>query len=154
MTGKRERGKKKKNTMSDNVPIKFNREKREDWNVKKKRSIAKEQNRSTLLLTWSCIMVCSGLCGLESWKLITSSIRTALSARVAWVTHFSTTFDANLCWESCSTLPRTAATIRDLSSGFPCSVKKKKKEKIRNYDSSSVQMTSREWHLPKTCWIT
>ena len=72
-------------------------------------------------------MVCRGLCGLASLKLITSSIRLALSDRVACETHFSTTLDANLCCDSDSTLPFTAVTIRNLSSGLPCSVQKTKK---------------------------
>lgn len=50
-----------------------------------------------------------------------SSISNARSLRVACVTHFSTTLEANLCCDSCSTLPRTAATSRDRSSPAPCS---------------------------------
>lgn len=52
----------------------------------------------------------------------TSSMRKARSARVACVTHFSTTFDANLCCDSTRTLLRTLAIRTDLSSGFPCSI--------------------------------
>lgn len=49
-------------------------------------------------------------------------MRKARSARVACVTHFSTTFDANLCCDNSNTFPRTLAINTDLSSGFPCSV--------------------------------
>lgn len=55
-----------------------------------------------------------------NWQ--TSSMRKARSARVACVTHFSTTFDANLCCDNSNTLPRTLAINTDLSSAFPCSV--------------------------------
>lgn len=48
--------------------------------------------------------------------LQTSSMRTLLSARDANWTHFSTTFDANLCCESNKTFPFTAFTIWALSS--------------------------------------
>lgn len=63
----------------------------------------------------------------------TSSINNARSALVACVTHFSTTFDANLCCDKTKTFPRTLAISADLSSGFPCSgikfpVTKKKNE--------------------------
>jgi len=58
-----------------------------------------------------------------SLKLQTSSMRKDRSARVAWVTHFSTTLEANLCCDNTSTFPRTDKIICVLSSGFPCSVK-------------------------------
>lgn len=48
-------------------------------------------------------------------------MRNARSPRMACVTHFSTTFDANLCWDNSSTLPRTLFIKMDLSSAFPCS---------------------------------
>lgn len=51
----------------------------------------------------------------------TSSINIFLSARVACVTHFSTTFEANLCCDNVNTFPRTAFIIADLSSALPCS---------------------------------
>lgn len=57
-----------------------------------------------------------------SLNMQTSSISMLRSARVACVTHFSTTFEANLCCESVSTLPNTDLMSVDLSSGFPCSV--------------------------------
>ena len=56
-----------------------------------------------------------------SLNMQTSSISMLRSARVACVTHFSTTFEANLCCESVSTLPKTDLMSVDLSSGFPCS---------------------------------
>ena len=46
----------------------------------------------------------------------TSSMRTALSCLLACWTHFSTTLDANLCWDRERTLPATAVTILLLSS--------------------------------------
>lgn len=58
-----------------------------------------------------------------SLKPQTSSINMDRSLRVACVTHFSTTFDANLCWDSVNTLPRTEHINLDLSSCLPCSVK-------------------------------
>lgn len=51
----------------------------------------------------------------------TSSISIARSALVACVTHFSTTFEANLCCDKARTLPLTAPISSDLSSGLPCS---------------------------------
>lgn len=56
----------------------------------------------------------------------TSSIRRALSARVACVTHFSTTLLANLCWLKASTFPLTLLINWDLSSGLPCSAQKQR----------------------------
>jgi len=56
-----------------------------------------------------------------SLKVQTSSIRPVRSPRVAWVTHFSTTFEANLCCDSTRTLPRTLFIRMDLSSCLPCS---------------------------------
>ena len=46
----------------------------------------------------------------------TSSIKWILSVRLACWTHFSTTLDANLCWDKDRTLPRTALIIWVLSS--------------------------------------
>lgn len=51
----------------------------------------------------------------------TSSMRKQRSVRVACVTHFSTTFEANLCCDRINTLPRTEAISTDLSSALPCS---------------------------------
>lgn len=53
----------------------------------------------------------------------TSSMRKARSAWVAYVTHFSMTFDANLCCDRHRIRPRTAAINTDLISALPCSVK-------------------------------
>ena len=46
----------------------------------------------------------------------TSSIKWIRSVRLACWTHFSTTLDANLCWDKDRTLPRTALIIWVLSS--------------------------------------
>ena len=46
----------------------------------------------------------------------TSSIRWIRSVRLACWTHFSTTFEANLCCDNARTLPRTALMIIALSS--------------------------------------
>lgn len=56
-----------------------------------------------------------------SLKPQTSSISMDRSLRVAWVTHFSTTLDANLCCDRVKTLPRTEHINLDLSSCLPCS---------------------------------
>ena len=50
------------------------------------------------------------------FEMQTSSMRTARSFLFAYCTHFSTTFDANLCWDKGKTFPVTADTIRDLFS--------------------------------------
>ena len=46
----------------------------------------------------------------------TSSIKWILSVRLACWTHFSTTLEANLCWDKAKTLPRTVEMIMVLSS--------------------------------------
>lgn len=56
-----------------------------------------------------------------SLNVHTSSISPVRSPRVACVTHFSTTFEANLCCDNTKTFPRTLAISIDLSSGLPCS---------------------------------
>ena len=67
---------------------------------------------------WSCENVLLLLC-LRTYPLFsaqTSSIRWIRSVRLACWTHFSTTFEANLCCDSARTLPRTALMIKALSS--------------------------------------
>lgn len=64
-----------------------------------------------------------------SLKPQTSSIRVARSALVACVTHFSTTFEANLCCDKTKTLPLIASISLDLSSCLPCSKSKSVNEK-------------------------
>lgn len=71
----------------------------------------------------------------------TSSISMLRSARVACVTHFSTTLDANLCCESVKTLPSTDLMSVDLSSGFPCSANGWKRLKAVIYDYFTLQLT-------------
>lgn len=56
-----------------------------------------------------------------SLNVQTSSINAVRSDRVACVTHFSTTLEANLCCDKTKTLPRTLFIKMDLSSGLPCS---------------------------------
>ena len=67
----------------------------------------------------------------------TSSIRWIRSVRLACWTHFSTTLEANLCWDRARILPRTAPIIRVLSS---C---KTNKQSIKKFFQESFHKNQR-----------